>query len=138
MAGKVSEFGPMIEPQVFQPEIPKQNLGTINAAKHSDSPLLLVFDISLSTAGTSVTCFSESEIPDFWICSLVPNVGTRALVYNGPQISGVPMRLGGGGYVKVPGLNEYFTIYCSAPVVNGTVFAIRKYADVTITGGTLA
>ena len=137
LAARVSEFGPTIEPQVFLPEIPRQNLGLINAANAKDTPLFIVYDVNLTTVGSAVTCFSESEIPDFWICTMLPLAGLRALCYNGPQNSGVPIRLAGGGFIKVPGLNEYFTVVNSAATVTGTVIAVRKYKDVSIVGGQL-
>jgi len=137
MSVKVTEFGPTIEPQVFLPEIPRQNLGAINAANVKDSPLFIVYDVNLTSVGQTLTCYSESEVPDFWVCTMLPLVGLRALIYNGPQNSGVPMRLAGGGFLKVPAMNEYFTVVCSAATVTGTVIAVRKYKDVSIVGGQL-
>ena len=135
MGAKATEFGPTIEPQVFQPEIPRQNLGLINAANHKDSPLFLVFDINIASVGGQITCFSDSGIPDFWIVTLIPSTGARAYVYSGPQNSGAPIRLGGGGEIKLPAFNEYLTIVCYGAPITGTVVAIRKYTDVAINGG---
>jgi len=138
MGAKATEFGPTIEPQVFQPEIPKQNLGLINAANHKDTPLFLVFDINLPSVGNQVVCYSDSGIPDFWLCTLLPLSGSRAFVYNGPQNSGAPIRLGGGGSCKLPAFNEYFTVVSYGGIVTGTVVAYRRYTDLSIDGGNLA
>lgn len=106
----------------------------------NDQPLLLPFDINNLAAGTIVTFTTDSGVPDLWIVAVRPAAGVRISVFNGPQGSGVPYRLGGGGKLKLPATSEYLTILIEAGsgAAFGTVVAERKYPGFDIDPGDLA
>jgi hypothetical protein len=96
--------------------------------KAEGEPLLLPFDINGVAAGNVITFQCESGVPEFWFVSLRPVANSRASFFNGPENSGVPFRLGGGGHLKVRAKNEFFTLVVEAgsAAIVGTVVALRK------------
>ena len=115
----------------------KQELSLL-MPKAEGEPLLLVYDLNGVAAGQSVTCICESGLPQYWQVALRPVPNSRASCYNGPEASGIPFRLGGGGSLKVPAKSEFFTIVVEAgsAAIVGTVIATRK-VEVTISGGSV-
>ena len=118
-----------------------QNLASINNApsKNQDQPVLIPFDIA-TVAGSSQTCFCESGIPEYWVVSVRPIAAVKVSLFLSSNNSGIPIRLSGGGYARLPGISEYLTVVGEAtsaacPV---TVLAIRGYKHVEVDGGNLA
>lgn len=111
----------------------KQNLSRL-IPETSDEPLLLVWYFNL-TVGQVRTFFCEGGIPDKWQVSTIPATGLKLYVWNGPQASGDPIVIGGGGYVRVPALSEYMTVQSNAGTIAGNVVAWRKYAAIEISSG---
>lgn len=111
----------------------KQNLSRL-VPDSSDEPLLLIWYFSLA-AGQVRTLFCEGGIPDKWQVSSIPVAGVRLWVWNGPQASGDPIVLGGGGYVRIPAMSEYVTIQANTGAITGNVIAWRKYVAVEISTG---
>ena len=117
---------------------PVQNLDKL--VPKSEWPLLLPFDINNVAAGQSLTFYSDSGVPDMWHVSIRPTAGVRVSCYNGPNASGVPYRLGGGGKLKLPATSEYFSIMVEtgSNAAFGTVVAVRKYPAFDLDCGELA
>lgn len=121
---------------------PIQNLGSLGSApkpKDGDQPVLIVFDVQ-QVAGSTNTCFCESGIPDYWVVSVRPIAAVKVSLFISPSGSGIPIRLAGGGYAKIPGMSEYLTVVGEAtsaacPV---TVLAVRGYKHVEVDGGNIA
>ena len=118
-----------------------QNLASINNApsKNHDQPVLIPFDVA-TVAGSSFSCFCESGIPDYWVVTVRPIAAVKVSVFLNANNSGIPIRLSGGGYAKLPGISEYLTVVGEAtsaacPV---TVLAVRGYKHVEVDGGNLA
>jgi len=119
-----------------------QNLSSINNAptkNGKDQPVLIPFDIA-TVAGSSQTCFCESGIPDYWVVSVRPIAAVKISLFLNSSNSGIPIRLSGGGYARLPGMSEYLTVIGEAtsaacPV---TVLAVRGYKHVEVDGGNLA
>lgn len=128
--GSVTLDIPPGEPQGY-----KQDL-SLMFPKAEGEPLLLPFDINGLAAGTVLSILCESGVPEFWYVSLRPVANTRVSVFNGPEASGVPYRLGGGGSLKVRAKNEFLTILSEVggAAAMGTVVATRK-VDFSISGG---
>src|SRR5215467_7934189 len=110
----LGEFGPTLEQGSLTSESawltgPLQNLNTINKApsKDGDQPILIPFEANL-IAAQSQTFFCESGIPDYWIATVRPATGVKISIFPSLHNSGVPIRLSGGGYLRLPGLSEYF------------------------------
>jgi len=105
--------------------------------KAEGEPLLLPFDIS-AVAGVATTYVCESGIPEFWHVALRPIANSRVSCFNGPETSGVPYRLGGGGKLKVRAKSEYFTVVIEpgSAAVLGTLVALRKM-EFEMEGGAL-
>ena len=99
-----------------------------------DEPLLLVWYFNL-TVGQVRTFFCESGLPDKWQVSSVPATGVKLWVWNGPQASGDPIVVGGGGFVRLPAVNEYVTVQANTGTVQGNVVAWRKYSAIEISTG---
>lgn len=111
-----------------------------SVVKKSEAPLLLLYDLNGVAANTSITFFSDSGAPDYWRVSIRPAAGVRVSVFKGPEASGIPFRLGGGGKLKMPIPTEYVTVLVepgSNPAF-GNVFAVRKYPDFDIDSGDVA
>jgi hypothetical protein len=113
----------------------KQDLSQL-FPKAEGEPLLIVYDINGLVAGTPATIVSDSGIPEFWYVSIRPVAGVKVSVFNGPESSGVPFRLGGGGSLKVRAKSEFLTVIGEAgsPPIVGTVVATRKM-EFEINGG---
>jgi len=118
-----------------------QNIASINNAPSKDhcQPVLIPYDVA-TVAGSSQTLFCESGIPDYWVISVRPIAAVKVSLFLSASNSGIPIRLGGGGYARLPGLSEYLTVVGEAtsaacPV---TVVAVRGYKHVEIDGGNLA
>src|SRR5579859_1254591 len=113
----------------------KQDLSLL-FPKAEGEPLLLPFDVNGLAAGNAITFECESGVPEFWYVSLRPVANTRASIYNGPESSGIPYRLGGGGFLKVRAKSEFLTIVSEVggAAIIGTVVAARK-VDFSISGG---
>jgi hypothetical protein len=111
----------------------KQNLSRL-VPDVGDEPLLLVWYFNL-TVGQTRTFLCEGGIPDKWQISTTPAAGLRLYVWNGPQASGDPIVIGGGGYVRLPALNEYITVQSNLGTVQGNVIAWRKYTAIEISTG---
>jgi hypothetical protein len=120
---------------------PLQNLSSITSVskKENDQPVLLPFDLNLTT-GQFQTCFCESGVPDFWVITVRPATGNKISIFLNTNNSGIPIRLGGGGSARLPGMSEYLTVVCEpgSSAANVTVLAVRGYKDVQIDGGNLA
>jgi len=118
-----------------------QNLASINNApvKHNDQPVLIPYDVA-AVAGSNRTLFCESGIPDYWVVSVMPTAAVKVLIFLSASSSGIPIRLGGGGYARLPGLSEYLTVVGDATcaAVNVSVIAVRGYKHVEVDGGNLA
>lgn len=99
-----------------------------------DEPLLLVWYFNL-TVGQVRTFFCESGIPEKWQVSTLPGSGIRMFVWNGPQASGDPIAVGGGGFVRVPAVNEYITVQANTGTVTGNVVCWRKYTAIEVSTG---
>jgi len=146
MSRPSGEFGATLEAGSLTSEAPwltgpLQNLAGLNAntAKGNDQPVLIPFDVS-TVAGSSFTCFCESGIPDYWVVSVRPIAAVKVSIFLNVNNSGVPIRLSGGGYARLPGMSEYLTVVGEAtsaacPV---TVLAVRGYKLVEVDGGNLA
>jgi hypothetical protein len=146
MARPSGEFGSTIEAATLTSEAPwltgpLQNLSSLNknAAKVNEQPVLIAFDVATG-AGSSFTCFCESGIPDYWVVSVRPIAAVKVSLFLNVNNSGVPIRLSGGGYARLPGMSEYLTVVGEAtsaacPV---TVIAVRGYKHVEVDGGNLA
>ncbi|HEY1343954.1 MAG TPA: hypothetical protein VGF54_03060 [Streptosporangiaceae bacterium] len=146
MARPSGEFGSTIEAATLTSEAPwltgpLQNLSSLNknAAKVNEQPVLIAFDVA-TVAGSSFTCFCESGIPDYWVVSVRPIAAVKVSLFLNVNNSGVPIRLSGGGYARLPGMSEYLTVVGEAtsaacPV---TVIAVRGYKHVEVDGGNLA
>jgi hypothetical protein len=146
MARPSGEFGSTIEAATLTSEAPwltgpLQNLSSLNknAAKVNEQPVLIAFDVA-TIAGSSFTCFCESGIPDYWVVSVRPIAAVKVSLFLNVNNSGVPIRLSGGGYARLPGMSEYLTVVGEAtsaacPV---TVIAVRGYKHVEVDGGNLA
>jgi len=140
------EFGSTIEAATLTSEAPwltgpLQNLSSLNNAPKSDKdqPVLIPFDVA-TVAGSSFTCFCESGIPDYWVVSVRPIAAVKISLFLNSSNSGVPIRLSGGGYARLPAMSEYLTVVGEAtsaacPV---TVLAVRGYKHVEVDGGNLA
>jgi hypothetical protein len=111
----------------------KQNLSRL-VPDQGDEPLLLVWYFSL-TAGQVRTFFCEGGIPDKWQISTVAVAGVKLNVWNGPQQSGDPIVIGGGGYVRLPALSEYITVQANTGAVQGNAIVWRKYVGIEISTG---
>lgn|SRR5215471_3199736 len=119
----------------------KQNIASINNApsKNNDQPVLIPYDVA-TVAGSSQTLFCESGIPDYWVISVRPIAAVKVSLFLSASNSGVPVRLSGGGYARLPGMSEYLTVVgeltsAACPV---TVLAVRGYKHVEVDGGNLA
>lgn len=116
----------------------RQNLSSLMPKAEDGEPLLLLFDLNgvNLTAGNSITFYSDGGVPEFWRVAIRPVAGVKVSCYNGPEASGIPMRLGGGGTLKVQAKSEYFTVVAEAgsPGVVGTVAAMRNM-EFEINGG---
>src|SRR5215831_2053909 len=146
MSRPSGEFGATLEAGSLTSEAPwltgpLQNLAGLNAntARGNDQPVLIPFDVS-TVAGSSFTCFCESGIPDYWVVSVRPIAAVKVSIFLNVNNSGVPIRLSGGGYARLPGMSEYLTVVGEAtsaacPV---TVLAVRGYKLVEVDGGNLA
>jgi hypothetical protein len=117
---------------------PFQDLSKL--VQKNDSPLLLFFDINALAAGQSLVFYSDGGVPDYWRVSIRPGAGIRVSVYPGPQISGIPIRLGGGGKLKLPIPLEYLSVLVEggSNAASGTVVAVRKYPDFDLDSGDVA
>src|SRR5215471_14030038 len=121
---------------------PLQNLGSLGSnpkTKDNDQPVLIPFDVA-TVAGSSFTCFCESGIPDYWVITVRPIAAVKVSLFLNTNNSGIPIRLSGGGYARLPGISEYLTVIGEAtsaacPV---TVLAVRGYKHVEVDGGNLA
>ena|SRR5215471_2592533 len=118
-----------------------QNIASINKApnKPDCQPLFVPFDVQ-TVAGSSQTCFTDSEIPDYWIVSVRPIAAVRISIFLNANNSGIPIRLAGGGWARLPGISEYLTVVGEAtsaacPV---TVLAVRGYCEVEVDGGNVS
>jgi hypothetical protein len=136
-----------IEPKFYEYSQPSvdPSLSTITQdfgklLNRNDQPLLTPFDINNVAAGVALTFNTDAGVPDVWIISIRPAAGVRVSVFNGPQGSGVPYRLGGGGKLKLPAVSEYLTVYVEggSNAAFGTVVAVRKYGSFDIDPGDLA
>lgn len=144
---RISSFQPTLEPKVLQAEdfglgpilTATQNDGAINQPKDTDKKVFIVWDVSL-TAGQQQTLFCEAGIPAYWLVSIRGQTGVRISVVLNVAGSGPPIRLSGGGFIKVPGMNEYLTVICESPSTAAavTVAATRGYPDAMLSGGNLA
>jgi len=111
----------------------RQNLSRL-VPETSDEPLLLVWTFSL-TVGQTRTFLCEGGIPDKWQISTIPTAAVKLNVWNGAQASGDPIQIGGGGYVRLPAVNEFITIQAQTGTVAGNVIAWRKYVGIEISTG---
>lgn len=146
-APRISSFQPTIEPRVLQAEDfglnlqvqVDQNYPVVNAAQDKDKPIFILFDVNLAV-GQSTTVFCEADIPEWWIIAVRAVASAKISAFLGPNNSGTPIRMTGGGVAKVPGMNNYLTVLNEAGGVatTVTVAAVRGYPDVLITGGQLA
>lgn len=99
-----------------------------------DEPLLLIWYFNL-TVGQVRTFFCESGVPDKWQVSTLPTAGVKLYVWNGPQASGDPIIIGGGGYVRLPAVSEYVTVQSNVGTIQGNVICWRKYSAIEISSG---
>lgn len=111
----------------------RQNLSRL-IPETTDEPLFLVWYFSL-TAGQVRTFYCDGAIPDKWQISTSPIAGVKLYIWNGAQQSGDPIVIGGGGYVRLPSLNEYVTIQANTGAITGNCLAWRKYVAVEISTG---
>jgi hypothetical protein len=145
MSRPSGEFGPTSEAATLTSEAPwltgpLQNLSSLTKApSDKDQPVFIVYDVNL-TSGQFQTVFCDSGVPDFWLVTVRPATGIKLSIFLNVNASGIPIRIGGGGSARLPGMSEYLTILCepssSASVV--TVLAVRGYKDISIDGGDLA
>lgn len=140
------EFGSTLEPASLSGSTqlltgPEQNLALLNGApKHGqDQPVLITYDVNLAI-GASQTVYCDSGIPDYWMATVRPVTGVKISIFPSSSNSGIPIRLSGGGKLKIPGMSEYFTVLNEATSVAATVtvLAVRGYKHVEIDGGNLA
>ena len=108
------------------PQAYKQNLSSL-IPKSEGTDLMIPYDVNGLTAGNSMTFFCESGVPEVWFIAVRPVANSKVSVFNGPENSGVPIRLGGGGHLKVRAKSEFFTVLAEAgsAAIVGTVFALR-------------
>lgn len=141
-----SEFMPMpeVRPQAeplftTTEDYPKQDFRKL-LPKPSDQPLLIPYDINNLTAGNVLYFYCDSGVPDYWLVSIRPGTGLKISVFLGPNASGIPFRLGGGGKLKLPANSEYLALLgeTGTQPASGTVIAVRQYDNVEIDPGDLA
>jgi hypothetical protein len=108
--------------------------------KKSEAPLLIIYDVNAVPANTAITFYSDGGAPDYWRVSIRPSAGVRVSVYKGPESSGIPIRLGGGGKLKLPIPTEYITLLVEvgSNPASGNVVAVRKYPDFDLDAGDVA
>jgi hypothetical protein len=103
---------------------------------NSDQPLFLAYDLALTTAVPTLRISCEGGIPQRWIVSIVPATGIAVAVYLGPEASGSPIRLTGGGVIQIPSFDEYITLVLTTGAsATGNVLALRKYDFIEISSG---
>jgi len=102
-----------------------------------DEPTLLIRAFNLAV-GSLMTVNTDTGVPDYWSVSLIPAAGVKLAIYVGPQASGDPIWLTGGGYAKIPGLSEFITVVSNTGTCQGNVIAVRKYSGVEVLPGNLA
>ena len=126
----LDELSQDIQTQSFYQDLSKLSPPSI------DSPLFIAYDINNLVVGQSITYFCDGGMPERWLVAIVAATNTTVNVYIGPEASGVPIRLSGGGVAKLPAFDEYLTLVCvTTGPAYGTVIALRKYPFVDLSLG---
>ena len=88
-------------------------------------PLFQAWGFNL-TIGQTQTFFCDGGVPEYWIVGITPSAAVRLSVWNGPNASGVPFVIGGGGKVRLPSNAEYVTVQATLGTCIGNVVALRN------------
>ena len=146
MALRPSEFLPTTEVRNFEEGsdinkvYPSQDFTKLIPIDEQElQPLFLPFDLNNIVAGTVRNIYCEAGIPGYWIVSIRSAATPVAVsVFLGPNATGTPFRLSGGGKLRAPANSEYLTVVVEAgsASVYGTVLAVRRYMNVDIDPGT--
>lgn len=113
-----------------------QDLAQLVPDPHKAQPLKLTWSLSALAAGAVLTVTTDAGVPEYWHVEVRSVANTNVRVWQGPQSSGVPDAiLGGGGYAKISGRSDFLTVQnAGAGAIDGVIVATRHF-DYTVSAG---
>ena len=103
----------------------KQSFRNLIPDSSGSEPVYNVWGFNL-TVGQTQSFYCDAGVPDFWFVSLPAANGITLGVVNSADPNAIPLRIAGGGKVKLPARSEYVSLIALAGTCQGNVIATRN------------